>query len=1182
VTCSTCGTDNGSGRRFCVECGTPLAAVCPGCGAPTEPGGKFCGSCGAPLRAAAPGDAGRTAATQAADEAPTVPAPLAERRLVSVLFADLVGFTTLAEGRDVEDTRDLLSRYFDLATDVIGRYGGSVEKFIGDAVMAVWGAPVAHEDDAERAVRAGLELVDAVRTLGPSITARAGILTGEAAVTLGATSQGMVAGDLVNTASRLQSVAAPGTVLVGEATQRAAARAIAFERAGDHALKGRTATVPAFCALRVIAERGGRNRSDTLEAPFVGRDDELRLLKDLFHATGREQRARLVSVTGPGGIGKTRLAWELQKYIDGLVEDVWWHAGRSPAYGDGISFWALGEMVRERAGLAETDDEPTTRVKIVETLATHVPDPEERRWIEPALLALLGVETGMGSEQLFGAWRMFFERLAATAPVVMVFEDFHYADSGLVTFVDHLLEWSRGVPITVVTLARTDFLDRHADWGAGKRSFTSLHLEPLPEPAMRALLAGLVPGLPEAAVRQIIARADGTPLYAVETVRMLLAEGRLALEGDAYRPIGDLTSLAVPDTLTALIAARLDGLAADDRTLVSDAAVLGQSFTLAGLAAVSGIAEADLVPRLRTLVRRELLALEADPRSPGRGQYAFVGALIREVAYNTLARRDRKVRHLAAARYFESLGSDELAGAVAGHVLAAYRNTPAGPEADALVAQARVTLKAAAERAAALGSHDQAVGFLDQALEVTPDPAERAELLELAGESAIRADLNDVAEDRLRNAVELRRALGDPDALAAATTLLGRALIGGLRAGTALPLLASAVQELLGVVPEPAAPRGAGAEPTGAEPTGGPDLGPGGVALLAQLSRAYFMSEEPRQSIETADRALAASERLDLVPIVCDALITRGSALCSLARPYEGLAAIRAGIDLAEEHGLVPIVVRGRLNLGAILQDSDPRASFETTEAALEIATRLGMRAFARDLVGNAATAAIDVGEWEWAIREVSAARDESLDERARYYLRWVLATFSAWRGEEVLPEVERLAEWVEVLSEPGAMQAVRGLRAEVDFAAGDYPDACDTWLAIAPGDSLNAPRFCFTAGLAALMACDPDRATAALAAHERTGQHGRLPGLDRRLLRAGLAALDGRRLEATREARAVITEYERLGLPWRQALGTLMLALTVGPGEPDVRAMAAPAREILVRLGARPFLERLDIAMTR
>jgi predicted ATPase len=265
-----------------------------------------------------------------------------------------------------------------------------------------------------------------------------------------------------------------------------------------------------------------------LEAPFVGRDDELRLIKDLFHATVREGRTRLVSVAGIGGIGKSRLAWEFEKYLDGIVGAVWWHRGRSPSYGEGITFWALGEMIRSRAGLAETDDERTTRERIAAMVRKHVPDEAERAWIEPALLSLLGVESGVGSEQLFGAWRTFFERLAATAPVALVFEDLHWADTGTLDFIDHLLEWSRNVPLLIVTLARPELLERRPDWGAGKRSFTSIYLDPLGTEAMRELLAGLVPGLPTSARDAIVARADGIPLYAVETVRMLLAQGRVS------------------------------------------------------------------------------------------------------------------------------------------------------------------------------------------------------------------------------------------------------------------------------------------------------------------------------------------------------------------------------------------------------------------------------------------------------------------------------------------------------------------------------------------------------------------------------------------------------------------------------------------------------------------------------
>ena len=359
--CANCSTENLPGTRFCIECGSTLEAGCPTCGFANVPNAKFCAQCGTRLTPAAAATTSPTAPTSLPDRAQE---SSSERRLVSVLFADLVGFTPFAEERDAEDVRDTLTRYFDIARDVVERYGGTIEKFIGDAVMAVWGAPTAQEDDAERAVRAALDLVDAVKSLGPGIQARAGVLTGEAAVTIGATNQGMVAGDLVNTASRLQGAAEPGTVLVGDATRRAASEAIVFEEVGEKSLKGKEAPVKAWRAMRVVAQRGGRGRSDTLEAPFVGRDDEMRLLKELFHVTNRDRRPRLISVVGPGGIGKSRLAWEFLKYIDGLSEAIYWHDGRSPAYGEGITFWALGEMVRERAGLLESDDEQTTREKL--------------------------------------------------------------------------------------------------------------------------------------------------------------------------------------------------------------------------------------------------------------------------------------------------------------------------------------------------------------------------------------------------------------------------------------------------------------------------------------------------------------------------------------------------------------------------------------------------------------------------------------------------------------------------------------------------------------------------------------------------------------------------------------------------------------------------------------------------
>ncbi|MET1231990.1 MAG: adenylate/guanylate cyclase domain-containing protein, partial [Candidatus Limnocylindrales bacterium] len=613
--CPNCQSEVLPGQKFCPECGARLDAGCSNCGASLPTGAKFCAECGVATGGAEPSTAGTTRM----EDAGLSREPIAERRLVSVLFADLVGFTTASEARDAEDTRELLTRYFELARERIERYGGTVEKFIGDAVMAVWGAPIAHEDDAERAVRAALDLVADVARLGTAeapIQARAAVMTGEAAVTVGAEGQGMVAGDLVNTASRLQAEAEPGTVLVGDATQRAASAAIAFAPQGDQDVRGRSVPVGAWRALRVVAQRGGIGRTEGLEAPFVGRDDELALVKDLYHATTREKRARIISVTGQAGIGKSRLAWEFLKYLDGLAETLYWHQGRSPAFGDGVSFWALGEMVRGRARILEDEAADSTTDKLRAMLTEFVPDAEERGRLEPALRSLLGLDDlALERGELFVSWRTLFERVAESgSAAVLVFEDLQWADAGLVDFIEDLASRSRSHPILVVTLARPEFLERRPTWGAGQRNFTSIHLEPLSNPAMVALLEGLVPGLSEAARRTILARAEGVPLYAVETVRMLVADGSLERDGDRYRVTRPLDRLSVPDTLHALVAARLDVLDVADRSLLQDASVLGQSFAVPALVAVMGDDEAALRVRLDALVEREWLVVDQDPK----------------------------------------------------------------------------------------------------------------------------------------------------------------------------------------------------------------------------------------------------------------------------------------------------------------------------------------------------------------------------------------------------------------------------------------------------------------------------------------------------------------------------------------------------------------------------------------
>jgi class 3 adenylate cyclase len=1152
MTCSNCGTENRVGAKFCQECASPLAAACPSCGTANAPGAKFCSECATPLAAGAAAWAGSGASAG--------PGAGAERRVVSVLFADLVGFTPFAEGRDAEDVRETLTRYFDLASEVITRYGGTVEKFIGDAVMAVWGAPVAREDDAERAVRAGIDLVDAVRTLGPGIQARAGVLTGETAVTIGATNQGMVAGDIVNTAARLQSVAAPGTVLVGESTQRAAAGAVVFEEAGVQALKGKAAPVAAWRAVRIVAQRGGRGRSESLEAPFVGRDEELRQLKELFHATGRERRPRLVSVIGPGGIGKTRLAWEFLKYVDGLMETAWWHAGRSPAYGDGITFWALGEMIRSRAGLAESDDEAVTRQRIAEVVATHVPDAAEARWIEAALLTLLGVETGMAADELFAAWRTFFERLAATSPVVMVFEDLHHADSGLLDFIDHVMEWSRGVAITVITLARPELLDRRPDWGAGKRSFASIYLEPLPSPEMERLLAGLVPGLPSRAVARIVARADGIPLYAVETVRMLLAQGRLVLDGDAYRPVGTLDDVAVPETLTALISARLDGLDPVDRTLVEDAAILGQSFSVRGLAAVSGASPEEIEGRLRGLVRRELLVLNVDPRSPERGQYAFVQALIREVAYNTLSRRDRKVRHLAAARYFESLGTDELAGGLAGHYLAAQRLAADPAEADALAAQARIALRGAAERAASLGSHEQAVAFLEQAIEVTTDPADRAALHGQALASARHGLDTDVTLRHAEAALAERRRTTDRAATALAVAALARTFAGDRGDPARARALLDEAWEEFGDLEQTAA----------------------GVALMAMQQASSRALDDFVGALAWLDRLMPTAERLGLLEETVLGVIDHGSSLLAIGRPIEGMVLVRGGHELALAHGFGRAELNARILLSFFEQWGEPARGVALARDGLEIGRRLGSRVYGFSMVGNGSICALRVGDWAWAdaLLDEWLALESSASQLAELYVdRAILRSI---RGEDAgadIAEAQRLR--VEGgITDPQWESYELWARAWAAFAANDLPTVGRLAQRAIEITHYFAPLLITLAVRSALWSGDPIKSAAALETFSAPAFRGAAIDADRVAARAGLAALQGRGAEAVTGYRDALRAYRQLGLAFEEAATAVDIATLLPQRErdlPDVQAAIVAARVTLEELGARPFLDRLE-----
>ncbi len=1159
--CPSCGTENRTGAKFCGGCGAALVLGCPSCGEPYEHGQRFCNDCGAPL------DDDAASALSPASPVGIREAPVAERRFVSVLFADLVGFTTLSEARDAEDVRELLSHYFELSKTLIERYGGTVEKFIGDAVMAVWGTPTATEDDAERAVRAALDLVAAVPELNPALSARAGVLTGEAAVTLGAEGEGMVAGDLVNTASRIQSVAEQGTVLVGESTKRATEAAIAYADAGSFQLKGKAESVALYTALRVTAGRAGSLKSAGLEPPFVGRDRELKLIKDLFHAGAQDRRAHLVSVTGIAGIGKSRLGWEFYKYFDGIVEQIWWHRGRCLAYGEGVAYWALADMVRMRARIAEDEQPQSARVKLRATLEEHVLDPEERAFVEPRLAQLLGLEEGGAGDRqdLFAAWRLFFERLADSYPTVLMFEDLQWADASLLDFVEYLLEWSRDFPLYVITLARPELLERRAGWGAGQRSFTSLYLEPLSEAAMRELLEGLVPGLPERLHEQILARAEGVPLYAVETVRMLLDRGLLAQEGPVYQPTGEIETLEVPETLHALIAARLDGLSPEERRLLQDGAVLGKTFSREALAALAGAPETELEQLLSRLVRKEVLGVQSDPRSPERGHYGFLQDLVRHVAYETLSKRERKTRHLAAAAHLEGAFSqeDEVAEVLASHYLAAFHAAPDADDAETIRASAGAKLTRAGERAASLGAPEEGKRYYEQAAELTDEPLQQADLLEQAGRLAARANRPAEARKRIERSMALRSEAGDRRGVARASAALADVDVVEGRLDEAATRLQDAVAEL---------------------EQGGPSAEL--AAALAQLGRVRVVAGHADAADDPLERALALAERLLLPEVLVEALTSKALALYNRGRLIEARILLEAAAERAYAEQLYVSALRAENNLGVVLEASDRLAeAVELLDRTIALARRRGDRRWESNLRTGGLIELILLGRWDEALTVAAEEEPLAASETARASLLDI-ALIHCERGQ--LEQALALFASGEEQRESDQAQGRAGhsvLEARVLRAEGRNAEAlAATEPALALRDELSIADSRVKRGLveaieAALALHDLDRAEELLAIPEALDPGELTPFLQAHTarLRARLDAVRGERERVDERFRTAAALFREFDFVFYLAVTQLEHGewLTAQNRADEAKPLLAEARASFERLEATPWLER-------
>ncbi len=561
-----------------------------------------------------------------------------ERKIVSVLFVDLVGFTAQSESADPEDVDALLRGYHRDVRREIERFGGTVEKFIGDAIMAVFGAPVTHEDDAERAVRAALRILEATE-----LDVRLAVNTGEVLVNLErdpAQGEGMVAGDVVNTTSRLQNAAPVRGILVGQGTHRATERTIDYEELPPVELKGKVEPVPVWRALHARS-RFGVDAEAPAAAPFVGRERESELLEHLFERSVDETGVQLVTVAGEPGAGKTRLVSELRRWVDDRPELVTWRQGRCLPYGDGIAYWALGEVVKAQAGILESDA-PDQAAARLDGMLAEMP---EAAWLRARLAPLVGLGTrgeGGDRDESFAAWRSFLEELAVRTPLVLVFEDLHWADGSMLEFIDHLAEWSSGVPIFCVCTTRPELFEKHPEWGGGKRNATTVSLSPLSDVDTARLIAALLERSVLSATTQamLLERAGGNPLFAEEFVRMLRDRG--------------VEDADVPGSVQALIAARLDTLDPERKRLIQDASVIGKVFWAGAVAQLGALDVGGARSALHELTRKELVKPARVSSVGGEQEYVFWHALVRDVAYGQIPRAERIDRHVAAARWIET------------------------------------------------------------------------------------------------------------------------------------------------------------------------------------------------------------------------------------------------------------------------------------------------------------------------------------------------------------------------------------------------------------------------------------------------------------------------------------------------------------------------------------------------
>jgi class 3 adenylate cyclase/tetratricopeptide (TPR) repeat protein len=910
--------------------------VCPRCGEENPARARFCLACATPLAPAT--------------------TPDEERKVVSVLFVDLVGFTERSDRADPEDVRARLRPYHARLKQEIESRGGTVEKFVGDAVMAVFGAPIAHEDDAERAVLTALRILDAIPELNEAypeleLAVRAAVNTGEAVVALGARPQegeGMVAGDVVNTASRMQQIAPVGGVVVGEITHRATSHAFDYEELEPVTVKGKAEPISVWRAI------GSRTRLgvDLLQSPtpFIGREHDLALLKETYTRTLRESSIQLVTVTGEPGVGKSRLVAEFRTFVDYQPEIVFWRQGRCLPYGEGITFWALGEVVKGQAGILESDSPEQASEKLSSSIQAVIEEASEREWLEARLAPLVGLsaEAAGAAErsESFAAWRRFLEVIAATRPLIVVFEDLHWADRALLEFLEHLVDWSTGVPLFVVCTARPELYEREPNWGGGKRNSNTISLSPLTGEETARLLSALFGQavLPAETQAALLEHAGGNPLYAEEYVRMLTDRGILTPQGRLVQD-GDIP---VPETVQALIAARLDTLAPERKSLLHNAAVVGKVFWTGALASLGGVEESAVKEGLHELARKELVRPARTSSVHGEYEFSFWHVLVHDVAYQQIPRAARARKHRAAAEWIERMAEDRVADHAEilvhhfGQALELIRAAGATDDVGELEATLGHFLVVAGDRAVDLDVA-KADAFYRRALELLPeaDPGQAAVLAKVA-EAAFRGGRYPEAEHACREAIAGFRAQAKTVAEAEAMAKLGSILWYRGESAQALEFSRKAVRLL-----EREPPRRELAE------------------SLVMTAFHLYVAGHQHEGLECAEKALGLAEELELEDLAIKALGHRGAIRCELG-DLDGLEDLREALRLGLELGLGYLTGVQYNNLAFhVWLAEGPVKALKTSASGIEFSERRGLVRQAMWTSAESLWMLFEAGDWD-------------------------------------------------------------------------------------------------------------------------------------------------------------------------------------------------------------------------